>query len=150
MKKKQPEIIINKVFTKDVSFESFNTPDIFKKDWKSSLNFNIDISSKKIAEDRFEAELTSTFTAKDGEENVYIAEITQTGIFNLVGIEGEQLEHILNVYCPNTLMPYIKTTLDATLTRCGFNVVNLAPINFDAINMQKKAKQQQEVNSTSH
>ena len=136
--KNQPSFVIQKVYTKDVSFESINSPDIFKQQWNPSVDFNIDINSRKIDDNNYEVDLTVTLNTKTGETNAYIAEVTQSGIFTLSGIPEQQIESILNTYCPNTLFPYANRVLDTSVIRGGFLPLNLSPINFDAIYLQKQ------------
>ncbi len=136
----QPSFVIQKVYTKDVSFESMNSPEIFKEQWNPSVDFNIDIDTKKIDENNYEVDLTVTLNTKTGETLAYIAEVTQSGIFTLAGIPEDQIESILNTYCPNTLFPSAKRMLDSSVIRGGFLPLNLSPINFDAIYMQKKSQ----------
>lgn len=44
----QPSFLIQKVYTKDVSFETVNSPACFKDQWDPSSDFNIDINTKKL------------------------------------------------------------------------------------------------------
>ncbi|MCL4117804.1 UNVERIFIED_CONTAM: hypothetical protein GTU68_037353 [Idotea baltica] len=140
----QPSFLIQKVYTKDVSFESINSPASFKDEWNPASEFNIDINTKKMDEQNFELDLTITITTKNNENNVYIVEVTQAGIFTISGMEETQIESVLNTYCANTLFPYAKRVIDSSIMKGGFLPLNLAPINFDAIYMQKKANQSQE------
>jgi preprotein translocase subunit SecB len=140
----QPSFLIQKVYTKDVSFESINSPASFKDEWNPASEFNIDINTKKMDEQNFELDLTITITTKNNEANVYIVEVTQAGIFTIAGMEEAQIESVLNTYCANTLFPYAKRVIDSSIMKGGFLPLNLAPINFDAIYMQKKANQNQE------
>jgi len=68
-------------------------------------------------------------------------EVHQAGIFEVRGIEGEQLEQVLTITCPNTLFPYGREAIDALVTRGSFPALLLAPINFESVYLQ--AKQQQ-------
>ncbi|GMN89284.1 protein-export chaperone SecB [Francisella sciaenopsi] len=140
----QPSFLIQKVYTKDVSFETVNSPACFKDQWDPSSDFNIDINTKKINDENFELDLTITITTKNKQANAYIAEVTQSGIFTITGMNEEQVESVLNTYCANTLFPYAKRVIDSSIIKGGFLPLNLAPINFDAIYMQKKANQSQQ------
>ncbi|APC97480.1 protein-export chaperone SecB [Francisella frigiditurris] len=134
----QPSFVIQKVYTKDVSFESMNSPEVFKQQWNPKVDFNLDINFKKLDESNYEVDLTITVNTKNNEANAYIAEVTQSGIFTITGMSEEQLDSVLNTYCPNTLFPYSKRVLDSSIHRGGFLPLNLSPINFDAIYLQKK------------
>lgn len=140
----QPSFLIQKVYTKDVSLETINAPACFKDQWNPASDFNIDINTKKVNEENYELDLTVTVTTKNNEANVYIVEVTQSGIFTITGMDDNQIESVLNTYCANTLFPYAKKMIDSSIIKGGFMPLNLAPINFDAIYMQKKAQQQQE------
>ena len=139
----QPSFLIQKVYTKDVSFESINSPASFKDQWNPASDFNIDLNTKKIDEQNFELDLTITITTKNNEANVYITEVTQAGIFTIAGMPEEQIESVLNTYCANALFPYAKRVIDSSIMKGGFLPLNLSPINFDAIYMQKKTQASQ-------
>jgi len=144
----QPSFLIQKVYTKDVSLETINSPACFKDQWNPASDFNIDINTKKVNEENYELDLTVTVTTKNNEANVYIVEVTQSGIFTITGMDDNQIESVLNTYCANTLFPYAKKVIDSSIIKGGFLPLNLAPINFDAIYMQKKTQQQQEQQAT--
>jgi preprotein translocase subunit SecB len=139
----QPSFLIQKVYTKDVSFELINSPAAFKDQWSPASDFNIDLNTKKIDEQNFELDLTITITTKNNEANVYITEVTQAGIFTITGMPEEQIESVLNTYCANALFPYAKRIIDSSIMKGGFLPLNLSPINFDAIYMQKKTQEAQ-------
>ncbi|AJC48707.1 protein-export chaperone SecB [Allofrancisella guangzhouensis] len=139
--KSQPSFLIQKVYTKDVSFETINSPANFKEQWDPTSDFNIDINTKKINTENFELDLTITITTKNNNNNVYIVEVTQSGLFTITNMPDEQIDSVLNTYCANTLFPYAKRIIDSSIIKGGFLPLNLVPINFDAIYLQKKSQQ---------
>ncbi len=139
----QPSFLIQKVYTKDVSFESINSPASFKDKWNPASDFNIDLNTRKIDEQNFELDLTINITTKNNETNVYITEVTQSGIFTISGMPEAQVESLLNTYCANALFPYAKRVIDSSIMKGGFLPLNLSIINFDAIYMQKKQQENQ-------
>lgn len=140
----QPSFLIQKIYTKDVSFESINSPSCFKDQWAPESNFNVDIHTEKLADNSFELSLTITITTKNNEENAYVVEATQIGIFTIENMPEDQKETVLNTYCANALFPYAKRIIDSSVIKGGFLPLNLSPINFDAIYMQKKSQAEQE------
>ncbi|ALB01302.1 preprotein translocase subunit SecB [Francisella persica ATCC VR-331] len=140
----RPSFLIQKVYTKDVSFETINSPACFKEQWNPDSDFNIDINTTKINDENFELDLTITVTTKNNDTNAYIAEVTQSGIFTITGMTAEQIYSVLNTYCTNTLFPYAKRIIDSSIIKGGFLPLNLAPINFDAIYLQNKTQQSQQ------
>ncbi len=141
---------IQKIYTKDLSFETPNSPVIFTQEWKPSVNLQLNNLHTIIAENVHEVLLSMTVTAKLEDKTAYLVEVQQGGIFRIEGFEGQELEHMLAVYCPTVLFPYARETISSLVGRGGFEPINLAPINFDLIYARQKeealAKQQQESN----
>tara|TARA_B110000305_G_scaffold230220_1_gene282124 strand:- start:1249 stop:1809 length:561 start_codon:yes stop_codon:yes gene_type:complete len=133
---------VQRVYVKDVSFEAPDTPNVFRQQYSPQVNFSINNRSNKIEEGLYEVVLRLTADVKQDDKTVFLVEIQQAGIFEIRGIEGEQLEQVLTITCPNVLFPYGREAIDALVTRGSFPALLLAPINFESIYMQ--AKQQQE------
>ena len=51
---------IQKLYTKDVSFETPNSPEIFTQQWQPEVNLNLNTASKSIADNTYETVLTLT------------------------------------------------------------------------------------------
>ena len=138
----QPNFVIQKIFTKDVSFEAPNTPDVFKSNWQPDANVSVNTRASQLEDNIHEVELTLTVTVKNGETNAYLIEVTQAGIFTVENMAKAQVDGMLGAYCPTTLFPYAKEAIDGLINKGGFPQINLAPINFDALYMQKASTQQ--------
>lgn len=132
----QQEFAIHKVYVKDVSFESPNTPQIFTQDWNPETNVQINTQAQALEEGLFNVELTLTVTAKVGEQTAYLVEIKQAGVFQASGFEDAQMGHLLGSYCPNLLFPYARAAVSSLVSGGGFPDLALAPINFDALYAQ--------------
>jgi len=133
---------VQRVYVKDVSFEAPDTPNVFRQQYSPQVNFSINNRSNKIEEGLYEVVLRLTADVKQDDKTVFLVEMQQAGIFEIRGIDGEQLEQVLTITCPNVLFPYGREAIDALVTRGSFPALLLAPINFESIYMQ--AKQQQE------
>ena len=129
----QPEFNIQRVYVKDISFECPNSPDIFKKEWAPEVSMDIDTQSKKLEEGVFEVTLSLTATAKIGEEVAFLCEVQQAGIFSVGELDGPQMAHCLNAFCPNILFPYARQVIAGLVAGGTFPHLNLAPVNFDAL-----------------
>lgn len=55
-----PQFNIQRIFTKDISFESPNAPAIFTKEWKPEIKLDIDTSTNKLDENVYEVVLSVT------------------------------------------------------------------------------------------
>lgn len=141
------QFAIQRIYTKDISFETPNSPAIFKKEWKPEVQLDLDTRSTKIDEELYEIVLAVTVTAKIGEETAFLCEVQQAGIFTLGDDMPEQNKaHMMGSFCPTTLFPYARETISNLVNRGTFPALNLAPVNFDAIfaaYLQKRAQQEQ-------
>ena len=145
------EFTIQRLFLKDLSFETPIGPEIFKTAWKPKINLDVNTKHKQLEESIFEVVLTLTVTAKLEEEDQtgFLAEVHYGGIFTCKGIEGDQLKQVLSTVAPNIIFPYARETIDSAVTKATFPPLMLAPINFDAL-YQQAMKQQQEKTTQTH
>lgn len=134
------EFGIQRIYTKDLSYEAPNTPAIFKDEWVPQIDFNLHSAAKKLATDVYEVVLQITTTAKLKEKTAFLVEIKQAGVFTLKGFTTEQLDQMLGSFCPNILYPYARETISSTINRGSFPPLYLTPINFDAIYQEQLAK----------
>ena len=81
---------IQRIYTKDVSFETPNSPAIFQKEWTPEVKLDLDTRSNKLEEGVFEVVLALTVTASIGEETAFLCEIQQAGIFTIGEVEEVQ------------------------------------------------------------
>ncbi|HEK1877213.1 TPA: protein-export chaperone SecB [Proteus mirabilis] len=135
---------IQRIYTKDISFEAPNAPQVFQKEWQPEVKLDLDTSSNTLAENVYEVILRVTVTATMEEETAFLCEVQQAGIFTVEGIEGTQLAHCLGAYCPNVLFPYVRECITNLVGRGTFPQLNLAPVNFDALFMNYLQQQQQQ------
>lgn len=135
---------VQRVYVKDVSFEAPDTPDVFRRQYQPQVNFSINNRSNRIDDGVFEVVLRLTADVKQDDKTVFLVEVQQAGIFEIRGFEGEQLEQVLTIACPNVLFPYGREAIDALVTRGSFPALLLAPINFESIYQQAKLQQAQQ------
>jgi preprotein translocase subunit SecB len=141
----QKQLAISKIYVKDFSFESPQSPDVFKGgDWKPQTNLNLRSAHNKIEGDAHEVVLTITVEAKDGDKTLFLVELQQAGIFEISGYAGDELGAIVGSFCPNILFPYARETIASTIQKGGFPEFVLQPINFDALYLQAKQQADQQ------
>jgi preprotein translocase subunit SecB len=146
----QQQFSIQKIFVKDVSFESPNAPEVFTDgEWKPEVNVQINTEAKAISEGLQEVTLTVTVTAKQLEKTAFLAEVKQSGIFQMTGFDQEQMGGMLGAYCPETLFPYAREAISDLVIKGGFPQMLLSPVNFNALYMQHQ-QQQASAAETSH
>ncbi|WP_085306022.1 protein-export chaperone SecB [Colwellia polaris] len=128
-----PQFAIQRIYTKDISFETPNSPAIFQKEWKPEVQLDIDTKSNKLADDTYEVTLSLTVTAKVEEQTAFLAEVQQSGIFTIGNLPEAQLAHTIGAFCPTTLFPYAREAVANLVSRGSFPQINLAPVNFEAL-----------------
>ena len=133
----QPEFAILRVYLKDVSFETPNSPEIFTEEWEPEINLQLSSGVKMVEDGIYEVVMSVTVTAKQGEKTGFLVEVEQAGIFTLKGFDEEQLGSMLGAYCPNVLYPFAREAISDLVVKGGFPQVLLAPINFDALYAQR-------------
>ena len=132
----EPHFSIEKIYLKDVSFESPIAPAIFTDDWNPEINMNLNSTGKPIENNIFEVELSITVTAKNKDKTAFLVEIKQCGIFSISGMDEANLNGMLGSFCPNILFPYAREAISDLVSKGGFPQLLLAPVNFDALYAQ--------------
>jgi preprotein translocase subunit SecB len=126
-----------KIYLKDVSFESPNSPELFARKWKPKLGVEINNSVSVLEDDIYEIVLTVTATVSVEDKTAFLAEVHQAGIFILKGLEPDDLQRLQHVFCLRTLYPYACATLSDLITKGGFPQLLLLPMNFGALYAKK-------------
>ncbi len=140
-----PQFVLQRIYTKDISFETPNSPAIFTEKWEPAVNVDINSASGQLQEGLFEVVLSVTVTAKIGDKTAYLAEVKQAGIFVLAGFNEQEMGGMLNSYCPNMLFPFAREVIADLVNKGSFPQMLLAPINFDALyaqHLQQQAAQE--------
>jgi preprotein translocase subunit SecB len=144
----EKQFAIQKIYTKDLSFETPNAPKVFTLKWEPSLDFNLGTHVEALDDSMYEVTLTITVTVKIGDSTAYLVEVNQAGIFSVAGFAEQEMGPMLGSFCPNILFPYAREVVSDLVNKGGFPQLILAPVNFDALYMQH-LQQTQENNSES-
>ncbi len=141
VKKDEPQFMIQRIYVKDLSFETPDSPAVFRDEWEPKLNLDINTSNTLLEENVYEVVLDITATVSNNDKVAFLAEVKQAGIFTIEGAEAEQKEHLLGSFCPNILFPYSREAISDMVIKASFPQLVLAPVNFDALFMQQKQEQ---------
>ncbi len=146
----EKQFAIQKIYTKDMSFETPNSPKIFTETWEPSVEFNLGTHVEPLESSFYEINLTITITVKNKETVAYLVEVNQAGIFSLGGFTEQEMGPMVGSFCPNILFPYAREVVSDLIVRGGFPQLLLAPVNFDALYAQhlQQAQQAQQVPSS--
>ena len=138
----QPVFSIEKIYVKDLSLESPNSPHCFLERESAQIEVQLGSSGTAVGEGTYEVVLNVTVTAKIGDKTQFLAEAAQAGIFVIQNVSQEDIEPIVAVACPNILFPFARETISDCVSRAGFPTVLLAPVNFESLYRQKLESEQ--------
>ncbi len=144
----EAQFILQRIYVKDMSFESPKAPDSFLQQFKPKINLELNASHRSMDEENFEVTLSVTVTANnEADEVIYLVEVQQAGVFMIKGMEDEGRTQTLGSYCPSVLFPYARETIDNLVSKGSFPPLMLAPVNFDAVYTQAKAQAEAQSNN---
>ena len=132
---------IQRVYTKDVSFETPNSPSIFTEKWNPESNLELNSSVQPMENDLYEVTLSVTVTTKIGDKVAFLVEVQQAGVFLVRGFPQQELGPMMGAYCPNILFPYAREVVSDLVTKGSFPQLVLAPVNFELLYAQHLQEQ---------
>lgn len=127
----EPRLLVQRVYVKDLSFETPHSPDIFSDIGKLSAEYSCDAKAHLLEDTLYEVVLTITVTSRRGSRTAYIAEVKQAGAFRLLGFSEEEAGRVLRCTCPSILFPYGRELISDLVRRASFPQFNLAHIDFE-------------------
>lgn len=142
----QKAFAIRRIYTKDISFESPNAPQIFNEEkWNPEVNISLQNQALVLGPELHEVTIATTITVKLGERTAYLVEVQQAGEFQTTGFDGTELRELLGIFCPTLLYPFLREAVANLISKGGFPPLLLAPVNFDALyhQHQKNLQEQQ-------
>lgn len=141
--KQQGQFSLQRIYVKDISFESPNSPQVFGQEWKPETKVQFNSSARRHSENQYEVVLTMNVTVSLGEKVAFIAEIQQAGMF-LIEAPESMLELLLGAQCPNIIYPFARETISDLVSRGTFPQLLLQPMNFEAIFAEAKRRRDQQ------
>jgi preprotein translocase subunit SecB len=132
----QKQLLLQKIYVKDLSFESPKAPLVFTTNVSPQTQLNVRSSAQEVAPDTQEVTLTITVEAKDKDSTLFLAEVAQSGIFLIQGYTPDERSILIGSFCPNTLYPFAREAISELVSKGGFPPLLLQPLNFDAIYAQ--------------
>ncbi len=147
----KPDFAIQRIYTKDLSFESPKTPQLFNEQWTPEVKMELNTDAKPVNDTLYEVSLKITVTVQNKDTVAFLIEVVQAGLFMLKDFSTAQRNQMLGSFCPNILYPYAREVISGLAAHGGFPALYLSPINFDALYAQhlNKLKEQDAVNTAS-
>jgi preprotein translocase subunit SecB len=130
------QLLLQRIYLKDLSFESPRAPEVFTGNVKPQTELNIKSSARELAPAVQEVTLTITIEAKDEDRTLFLVEVQQAGVFLMQGYSNEERAVLIGSFCPSTLYPFAREAVSDIVVRGGFPQLLLQPINFEALYAQ--------------
>ena len=134
----QRQFAVQRIYVKDISFESPNSPNIFKENWTPQINVGLGTEVSDIGNGAKELALKVTVDAKHEGKSVFLVEVVQAGIFTVAGFTDEEVDAVMNIGAANVVFPYARETISDLITRGSFPQFVLQPVNFEALYAQQR------------
>lgn len=135
-----PIFHVEKIYLKDLSFESPNAPEVFRESEEPKVDFNLDTGATQKGPEHYETTLHITVKVLMQEKVMFLVEVTYAGLFLLRNLPKEHVSPTLGIECPSILFPYVRQLVSEMVTQGGFKALVLDPINFAALFRQAQEK----------
>jgi len=144
-----PQFAIQKIYVKDISFEAPNLPEMFSIEYKPEVKMEMNSKSRQVAEDHFEVVLSVTLSAEIGDKTAFLVEVHQAGLFLIKNFNEQQTHQLLGAAAPESLYPYVREAVSSLIGKTGFPSIQLAPVNFMGLYMERMQQAQAEAQQAS-
>ena len=132
-----------KIYLKDVSFESPVSPGVFTRGQvKPVMDLQLMLHHKKLEKQFHEVVLQITATSKVEDETLFLVEVHQAGIFEILCDDAARLAMVKEIACANILLPFARETIADLVAKGGFPQLLINPVNFEALYQQNREKEQ--------
>ena len=138
-----PVLSLERVYLRDVSFESPHSPQVFLEQKPSNIGIQISVGHRSVTEEEgyYEVNLHVTAKAELEDRVVFLVELQQAGVFLIKNVPAAEMEKVLEIACPNILLPFAREAVNDLVEKGGFPQLLLNPINFEALYIRKKQAQ---------
>lgn len=135
-----PLVRLQKMYVKDLSFESPGAPRTFMTAEQPDVEMRLSMDRRHFDPDLWEVSLNVTVTAKAGEETYFIVEVEHAGLFQVRNVPGEHIERLLFVDGASLLLPFTRQIIHQATSDGGFPPLLVEPIDFRALYEQGRGR----------
>ncbi len=128
---------IEKAYVKDMSVEVPGAPTVFLSTEQPQIEIQIHNAASVVEQGAlYEVVLTATVTARVKDATIFLVEVAQAGLFHIRNLPPQDLDAVLGILCPTTLLPYAREAVSSAVSRAGFPPVILQHMDFNQVYMQ--------------
>ena len=125
------QLIINAQYLKDLSFESPRAPQTLMSAREApAVTLNVDVKARSLGPDVYEVVLTIAAEARQGDDPVFLVELTYAGVVTLRQVTQEAAPLLVFVEAPRLLFPFARSIVANATRDGGFPPLLINPIDF--------------------
>lgn len=137
----QRGVQIAKMYLKDCSVESPNSPAVFQiSGAESKFNIDLDVGHTKLDDHSWEVVVTLRTTAVAEERTLFLVEVKQAAVVQATGLEEKEYEDFLGIWAPTQIYPYAREVVTTLTAHAGFPPLLLPIVNFEQYQLQRKQR----------
>lgn len=136
-----PGIRILAQYIRDLSFENPRAPDSLRAGVTApQIEMGVELNAQAKEGGVFEVELKLSAQARRETEAVFQIELVYAGLFQIVGVDEQDMEQVLMIECPRYLFPFARRMVADLTAEGGFPPLMLEPLDFAAIYMARQTQ----------
>jgi preprotein translocase subunit SecB len=141
-----PGIRILAQFVRDFSFENPRAPDALRAGAaQPQIDLGVEMNARGRDDGLFEVDLKLSARATREDGPLFVVELLYGGVFQITGVEAEDIEPVLLIECPRYLFPFARRVIADITAEGGYPPFLLDPIDFAGVYAARKAEASQQV-----
>lgn len=134
----EKEFVIESIWATESNFLAQTPVHLLKEEWQPAANLDLDVKTSEH-EGKHVVDLIINVSVTIKDKGVFTLKSVHTGLFNIKGYSGEELEQIVESFCPSIIYPYAREKVSSLVSNAGFPPLHLSPVDFDARYRASKA-----------
>ncbi len=136
-----PGVRILAQYIRDLSFENPRAPESLRgNEVQPQIELGVELNARGRDDGLFEVELKLTARATRQSDTVFHVELVYAGLFQIMGVQGPDIEPVLMIECPRYLFPFARRVVADLTTEGGFPPFMLEPMDFASIYAARRAQ----------
>ena len=137
-----PQLNVLAQYIKDLSFENPNAPQSLSPGQQPSINIQINVNARPLAETDFEVELKLDGKADVSGNVLFAFELTYAGVFRIQNVAKENVHPMIMIECPRLLFPFAREIVASAVRNGGFPPLLIDPVDFVGLYRQRMSQMQ--------
>ena len=139
-----PGIRILAQFVRDFSFENPRAPDALRAGAaQPQIDLGVEMNARGRDDGLFEVDLKLSARAAREDGPLFVVELLYGGVFQITGVEAEDIEPVLLIECPRYLFPFARRVIADITAEGGYPPFLLDPIDFAGVYAARKNEEGQ-------